>query len=120
MARGGYRPGAGRPRKNLAETEAKAAAKPAKASAKNQKTEERIERIERTPLEYMVDVMNDPNADQARRDRMALAAAPFVHGKIAEVGAGKKEQQKQKAEELAKSGGKFAARSGPRVVVNNG
>lgn len=117
MARGGYRPGAGRPRKNPAETETKAATKPAKASAENQTTEERIER---TPLEYMVDVMNDPDADQTRRDRMALAAAPYVHGKIAEVGAGKKEQQKQKAEELAKSGGKFAARSGPRVVVNNG
>lgn len=117
MPRGGYRPGAGRPRKNPEETSAKAKPSSAKASAKNQTTEERIER---TPLEYMVDVMNDPSADQARRDRMALAAAPYVHGKIAEVGAGKKEQQKQKAEELAKSGGKFAARSGPRVVVNNG
>ena len=117
MARGGFRPGAGRPRKEPAETATKADAKPAKASAKNQTTEERVER---TPLEYMLDVINDPSADQARRDRMALAAAPFVHGKIAEVGAGKKEQQKQKAEELAKSGGKFAARSGPRVVVNNG
>lgn len=117
MARGGYRPGAGRPRKNAEETSAKAKPSSAKASSEIQSA---AERLDLTPLEYMLDVINDPCAEQARRDRMALAAAPFVHGKIAEVGAGKKEQQKQKAEELAKSGGKFAARSGPRVVVNNG
>jgi len=27
--------------------------------------------------------MNDPNEDPARRDRMAQAAAPFVHARLA-------------------------------------
>lgn len=116
MARGGYRPGAGRPRKNPEETSAKASTRPAKAAAGNQTAKERLDL---TPLEYMLDVINDPNADQARRDRMALAAAPFVHGKIAEVGAGKKEQQKQAAEKLAEGGGRFATRQGPRLAVDN-
>ena len=34
----------------------------------------------------MLAVMNDPDADQSRRDRMAIAAAPFVHPKVGERG----------------------------------
>lgn len=45
------------------------------------------------PLEYMLEVMNDPTADQARRDRMAMAAAPFLHARPTDTGAtGKKEK----------------------------
>ena len=36
------------------------------------------------PLEYMLAVMNDRTADANRRDRMAIAAAPYVHGRVAE------------------------------------
>jgi len=36
-----------------------------------------------SPLDYMLAVMRDETADSARRDRMAQAAAPFVHPKIA-------------------------------------
>jgi phage terminase small subunit len=43
------------------------------------------------PLAYMLDVMNDPSADQVRRDRMAIAAAPFVHQRAPEAEKGKKE-----------------------------
>jgi hypothetical protein len=45
----------------------------------------------------MLDVMNDPGADQARRDRMAIAAAPFVHQRAAEGEKGKKEQRQDEA-----------------------
>jgi hypothetical protein len=39
-----------------------------------------------TPLEYMLNVVNDETADVARRDRLAVAAAPFVHRRADEVG----------------------------------
>lgn len=44
-----------------------------------------------TPLEYMLAVMNDPKADRTRRDRMATAAAPYIHGRATEAQPGKKE-----------------------------
>jgi hypothetical protein len=34
----------------------------------------------------MLRIMNDPAAEQERRDRMALAAAPFLHSKLGPVG----------------------------------
>ena len=84
MARGGYRPGAGRPKQAsrlpTTPTEVRVAARTAGI----------------TPLEYMLGVLNDPAADAARRDRMAVAAAPFVHPR-AEVMAGKREAAKTAA-----------------------
>jgi hypothetical protein len=44
-----------------------------------------------TPLEYMLSVMNDNEADISRRDRMAIAAAPYVHGRPPEADLGKKQ-----------------------------
>lgn len=38
-----------------------------------------------TPLDYMLRVMRDPNADEERRDKMAAAAAPYVHPKLTTV-----------------------------------
>jgi hypothetical protein len=35
-----------------------------------------------TPLAYMLRVMRDPTVADPRRDEMARAAAPYVHGKI--------------------------------------
>jgi hypothetical protein len=37
------------------------------------------------PLDYMLSVMRDANADQKRRDAMATAAAPFLHPKLNSV-----------------------------------
>ena len=106
MARGGYRPGAGRP----------------KGSGKSPDTTKSIKREARkagmTPLDYMLDVMNDDQADKARRDRMAIAAAPFVHARAEAVAEGKKAQRQANAEKSA-SGGRFAAPSAPKLVVNN-
>jgi hypothetical protein len=50
-----------------------------------------------SPLEYMLLVMNDPDADPARRDRMAVAAAPYVHVRVADAKLGKKEAAEQAA-----------------------
>jgi len=106
MARGGFRPGAGRPRKD--------GAAPANAVVKADVVAE-AQLQSKTPLEYMLDVMNDPEADKARRDRMAVAAAPFCHGKAAEVEQGKKAQRQANAEKSA-SAGKFAAPSAPKSL----
>ncbi len=38
-----------------------------------------------TPLDYMLRVMRDATADHERRDKMATAAAPYVHAKLASV-----------------------------------
>ena len=38
-----------------------------------------------TPLEYMLAVMRDPSVDADRRDRMAAAAAPFLHPRLQAV-----------------------------------
>lgn len=44
-----------------------------------------------TPLEYMLAVVNDDLADIGRRDRMAIAAAPYVHVRADAKPMGKKE-----------------------------
>jgi hypothetical protein len=37
------------------------------------------------PLDYMLEVMRDPTADQTRRDMMAKAAAPYRHPQLQAV-----------------------------------
>lgn len=108
MARGGYRPGAGRPRKD------------AKRSQKAQETPD-AEPVDDpinptltyTPLEFMLAVMNDPTQSPSRRDRMAAAAAPFVHARAVEVG--KKDAKDQAAKQASK--GKFAASAPPKLSL---
>lgn len=109
MAGGGARVGAGRPRKGQLP-----APKPEREAAVGAK------KLGMTPLEYMLSVMNDPDGDDGRRDRMAVAAAPYVHGRAADVAGGKKEQRQKAAEDVAAKGSKFAPPAPPRVVVNNG
>lgn len=105
MARGGYRPGAGRPSKAAeAPAEPKTIKKAAKAAGLS-------------PLDYMLSVMNDTAADDARRDKMAIAAAPFVHIKPADAAPGVKAERQKRGEEVAQSGGKFAAPSAPLRLV---
>jgi hypothetical protein len=45
------------------------------------------------PLDYMLRVMRDPGADPVRRDRMAIAAAPFCHVRLSDRQPGKKAAQ---------------------------
>lgn len=105
MARGGARIGAGRPKKGDEIPKASKATvnRPSKSLGGM------------TPLEYMLKVMNDDEAEDQRRDRMAVAAAPFVHAKA--EAAGKKEQRQQAAEQVM-NGGKFAPRTRPNLSVN--
>ena len=97
MSRGGPRPGSGRPKKEAklnieVPGDIRAAAKTCRLS----------------PLEYMLGVLNDEAAAPERRDRMAQAAAPFVHAK-AEAADGGKKQQRERAAETAERGTSWEA-----------
>ena len=68
MSHGGRRPGAGR-----------------KPGSMNRCTREALARAEATgitPLEYMLQVMRDPETPIPRRDDMAKAAAPYLHPRL--------------------------------------
>lgn len=66
------------------------------------------------PLTYVLKVMNNKKVDKNRRDRMAIAALPFCHARIAE-GKGKKEEKESKAKQAG--AGKFAAGRPPLKLV---
>jgi hypothetical protein len=55
------------------------------------------------PLDYMLAVIRDPNATQLRRDKMAIAAAPYCHARKTEDLP--KGQKAQRAEAAATAGG---------------
>jgi hypothetical protein len=113
MARGGYRPGSGRPHK-----EPTPKVKPARLAVIPAGDE--IEApAALTPLEYMLAVMNSPEADRGRRDRMAVAAAPYVHVRAADVEGGKKEQRQAVADDAAQPGNRYAPPAAPKLVVSN-
>lgn len=98
MPRGGIRPGQGRPK-----------------GVKNGEGQENIpkeaEKLNLSPLEYMLNVMNDPNVEPTRRDRMAGMAAPFVHGKPGDKG--KKEEKDENARNIVKK--RFSPASPPSL-----
>lgn len=86
MARGGYRPAAGRPNGS--------------ATVKDDPTDKSKWRKYpgvKNPLDYMLAVMNDEGVDPSRRDRMAVAAAPYVHARADAAKPGKKEEAEQAA-----------------------
>ncbi|GCA51779.1 hypothetical protein KGO5_04236 [Sinorhizobium sp. KGO-5] len=99
MASGGFRPGAGRPKGAKAPK-----AKPVKVAPDIKKA---ARQSGMSPLDYMLTVMNDDSSDSERRDRMAIAAAPYVHARASDAAGGKKEQQQEEAERLSREG-KFA------------
>src|SRR5689334_7427626 len=50
-----------------------------------------------TPLQYMLNTINDGEAAPGRRDRMAIAAAPFCHPRLSEPPVGKKDARQAAA-----------------------
>lgn len=74
--------------------------------------ESTMEQLE--PLAYMLRVMNDPNESKDRRDRMAVASAPYVHPRKGE-GGGKKEEKEDRAK--VAGAGRFKASSPPTLKV---
>lgn len=109
MPRGGLRPGAGRPK----------SAQPKEAKVQVSGHRSRPPEGGLTPLDYMLSVMNDPNADDARRDRMAIAAAVYTHGKPGDEGRGVKAKKQEAGERVSSGGGKYATPAPPKLVVDN-
>ena len=73
MAHGGARPGAGR-----------------KKNGTNRVTEEAIAHAQEggeMPLDFLLRIMRDAAADEAKRIDCAKAAAPYVHAKLANIDA---------------------------------
>ena len=69
MPRGGKREGAGR--------------RAGSATTKTREIADKAAGEGITPLEYMLDVMRDDTATEARRDWAAEKAAPYLHAKLA-------------------------------------
>jgi phage terminase small subunit len=46
----------------------------------------------------MLAVLNDDDAEPARRDRMAIAAAPYCHSRMGDGRVGKKDWQEEESE----------------------
>jgi hypothetical protein len=55
-----------------------------------------------TPLAYALRIMRDPDGDHRRRDKMAIAALPYCHARMAEHRIGVKESKAKAAEALQK------------------
>ncbi|MEN6358493.1 MAG: hypothetical protein ABFD63_04140 [Smithella sp.] len=115
MARGGYRPGSG-PRKGTKYRPRGTAATKGKKPygiPEDVKKEAKADNLD--PLTYMLKIMNSPDVkDDARKDRMAIAAAPFCHPRKGE-GAGKKDEKDGKAKEAGS--GKFKPSKAPLALV---
>lgn len=111
MARGGSRPGAGRPKGSRA-------TKPiitdeVKRILTGQGMPTELPEKPVLPLDYMLRVLNDPETDQDRRDKMAQLAVPYFHAK-AEAKGTKKDGLMKRAGEVAE--GRFGARPAPNVI----
>lgn len=115
MARGGYRPGAGRKKgsKGVKSGTGRSGKKKSKAEVPADiAADAAAENLD--PLTYMLNVINDPRVDEDRRDRMAIAAAPFVHARAGGM-QGKKDERKEKAKTAGS--GKFAPSAPPKLEV---
>jgi len=73
------------------------------------KTEAKAENLD--PLAYMLRVMNDPVVDVERRDKMAIASAPFIHSRKGE--GNKKEDRDDRAKKAGQ--GKFKPMRAPTL-----
>jgi phage terminase small subunit len=67
------------------------------------------------PIQFLLNVMNNPEADAALRVRAAGAAAKL---KQSRAGLGGKKGERKQAAEVAATG-KFAPAAPPKLVVNN-
>lgn len=66
------------------------------------------------PMAFLIDVMNNPEAEPRARIDAAKALLPYTHAKIGE--GGKKDQKAEAAKKA--SGGKFAATAPPKLRPN--
>lgn len=137
---GGKRPGAGRPRrtgnpvanKNVPAITAAAPTGDPVATHGYSETGERApdapigwpfgtkskaaEPVELSPLDYLLSVIRDEEADRRERIQAASIAAPFVHARLTPAG---KKEEKSAAAKKAAATGRFAPTAPPKLVVSN-
>jgi hypothetical protein len=63
--------------------------------------EDHMRPIDMMPLDYLLSVINDPKANAARRDRLAMFCAPYCHPKIIQDRLRKKEIRERRAKQIA-------------------
>jgi phage terminase small subunit len=121
MPKGGYRASSGRPREANSRRSLIQKGLATMASGKapdgpdGSQADTSVEPENLDPLAYMLRVMNDPGAEPERRDRMTIAAAPFVHPRATDTAKGKKEEQAERAQAAAT--GRFAPRPPPKFAA---
>ena len=121
MPKGGYRASSGRPREANSRRSLIQKGLATMASGKapdgpdGSQADTSVELENLDPLAYMLRVMNDPGAEPERRDRMAIAAAPFMHPRATGVAKGKKELQAERAK--AAASGRFTPPPPPKLVA---
>lgn len=71
---------------------------------------------EKDPKKFLLQVMNDPDADARSRLEAAKALLPYLHVK---KGDGGKKEEQQAAADKAKRG-RYKPPEPPKLVVNNG
>src|SRR5262249_21076546 len=82
--------------------------------ARNRATTEARAAAEATgilPLDYMLSVMRDANADAKRRDAMATAAAPYLHPKVSPIEPGGRSKALKKEHASASKFSEWSDRS---------
>lgn len=109
MPRGGKRPGAGRKVGSKSRTG---------FVAKVARIEQPVEVVDPNlmPLDYMLAVVRDPNAEWKRRDDLAKAAAPFCHERLTPKENTKREDRQKNAEKSA-SRGRFVPSAAPKLLM---
>lgn len=83
MASGGYRAGAGRPRKPENELSRPRRVKP---TVTTESTIITSHTGDLTPMEYCLRVINDPTQIAERRDRFCIVLLPYFHTKTNDIG----------------------------------
>lgn len=112
MARGGSRPGAGRPKGKQPKWFPKDNFEPSLPQTKEE-IKDAAANADMSPLDFMLKHMRDEAQPLEFRARMAVSAAPFVYGRAGEKG-GKKGEKDEAAKKAAS--GRFASAPGPKVV----
>ena len=107
MPRGGSRPGAGQPKGSTSSKHLRTGI----AALQGDISSRRF----KTALEFAMSVINDPTSDMNDKIRLAIAAMPFQHPKLAERPAGKKDAAVAAAERAGT--GRYAAADTPLKLI---
>lgn len=102
MKQGGFRAGSGRPKGSGGNIR-----------LKEEQIEKEAKRVGLSPLQYMISVMNDPDVDPIRRDRMATCAAPYCHAKADYIGKREHEEAESKVVDRGSQWEHLLRRNGP-------